>query len=189
MCIRDRRICGYLNQFKHACLRVRTEEPDFSSLPDNHYDWSRSVYGDVREEIPEDAPPPKERRVVLSTYKDANLYHDLMTGRSVTGILHFINRTPLDWFSKKQPTVETATNGSKLVAAKTAIQQISALRQRLRYLGIPIHGGTFMFGDSRPVVTSGSAPHSQLTKRHHGYRIGHGLVPPHPWGMQPTRCA
>ena len=50
-----------------------------------------------------------------------------MTGRSVTGILHFINKTPLDRFSKKQSTVKTATYGSELVAAKTAIQQISAL--------------------------------------------------------------
>ena len=150
---RPKRICGYLNQFKHASLRVKTEEPDYSSIPETHYDWSRSVYGDVKEEYPADAPPPKGKRVVLTTYKDANLYHDLTTGRSVTGILHYLNKTPIDWFSKKQSTVETATYGSEFVAAKTAIQQISALRQRLRYLGVPIHGGSLMFGDNRSVVT------------------------------------
>ena len=105
---------------------------------------------------------------MLTTYKDANLYHDLTTGRSVTGILHYLNKTLNDWFSKKQSTVETATDGSEFVAAKTAIQQISALRQQLRYLGVPIHGSSLMFGDNRSVVTSGSVPHSQLTKRHHG---------------------
>jgi hypothetical protein len=44
-------------------------------------------------------------------YVDANLFHGLITGRSVTGILHLVNKTPIDWYvySKKQATVETAT--------------------------------------------------------------------------------
>jgi hypothetical protein len=25
------------------------------------------------------------------------LYHDMVTGRSVTAILHFLNKTPMDW--------------------------------------------------------------------------------------------
>ena len=91
-----------------------------------------------------------------------------MTGRSVTGVLHYINKAPVDWFSKKQATVETATYGSEFTAAKTAIQQITALRLKLRYLGVPIQGGTYLFGDNQSVVTSGSVPHSQLSKRHHG---------------------
>ena len=165
---RLKRICGYLHKFNQGCIRVRTDEPDFSPLQPKEYDWARSVYGNVREEIPGDAPIPKGKRVILSSYKDANLYHDLMTGRSVTGVLHYINKTPIDWFSKKQATVETATYGSEFTAAKTAVQQITALRVTLRYLGVPIHGGTYLFGDNQSVVTSGSVPHSQLSKRHHG---------------------
>ena len=44
-----------------------------------------------------------------------------MTGKAVTGVLHCINKTPIDWFSKKQETVETATHGAEFVAAKTTI--------------------------------------------------------------------
>ena len=106
--------------------------------------------------------------MVLTSYKDANLYQDLAMGKSVTGALHFINQTPVIWFSKKQETVETATYGSEFMAARTAIQQIMALRLNLRYLGVPIHGATHLFGDNKSVVTSGSIPHSRLTKRHHG---------------------
>ena len=40
---------------------------------------------------------------------DANLNHCLATGKSLTGFLHFVNKTPVDWYSKKQATVETAT--------------------------------------------------------------------------------
>ena len=165
---RVKRICGYLYKFKSGCIRIRTEEPDYSSLPHHQYDWARTCYGNAREEVPRDAPTPKGKRVVLTSYKDANLYHDLATGKSVTGALHFINQTPVAWFSKKQETVETATYGSEFVAARTAIQQIMALRLNLRYLGVPIHGATQLFGDNKSVVTSGSIPHSRLTKRHHG---------------------
>ena len=165
---RLKRICGYLYRMKNGFIRVRTEEPDYSSMPHHEYDWARSVYGEVKERVPSDAPPPRGKRVVMSTFKDANLYHDLSTGRAVTGVLHFLNQTPIDWFTKKQATVETATYGSEFSAARTAIQQITGLRLTLRYLGVPIHGATHMFGDNESVVKSGSLPHSPLHKRWHG---------------------
>ena len=69
--------------------------------------------------------------MTTTTCKDANLYHNLATGRAVTGALHYLNQTPIDWFTKKQETVETATYGSEFAAARTAIQQIAGLRQML----------------------------------------------------------
>jgi hypothetical protein len=62
--------------------------------------------------------------ITLSHYYNANLYHDMVTGRSVTAILHFLNQTPMDWYSKKQATVETATFNSEFIAARTTINQI-----------------------------------------------------------------
>ena len=72
----------------------------------------------------------------------------------------------MDWYSKKQATVETATYGSEFVAAKTATEQIMDIRQTLRYLGAPITTKSFLFCDNRSVVTSAILPHSTLTKRH-----------------------
>jgi len=43
--------------------------------------------------------------------------------------------TPVNWYSKLQTTVETATFGSKYVAARNATEQIHDLRLTLRYLG------------------------------------------------------
>ena len=151
---------------KHGFLRIRTGEPDYSGLPDKHYDWERSVYGNVQEQVPKDTPKPLGKQVVLTSYVDANLHHDLVTGRSVTGVIHFVNQTPIHWFSKKQPTVETATYGSEFVAAKLAVEQIIAMRLTLRYLGVEIHGATHLFGDNGSVVTSSSVPESPLRKRH-----------------------
>ena len=162
------RICGYLYRMKNGYIRVRVEEPDFSDLPHHEYDWERTVYGKVTESLPEDAPEPKGKRVITSTYKDANLYHDVTNGRAVTGILFFVNQTPIDWYTKKQATVETATYGSEFAAARTAVQRIIGLRNTLRYLGVPVHGSTYLFGDNESVITSGSLPHSPLRKRWHG---------------------
>lgn len=36
-----------------------------------------------------------------------NLMHDLVTGHSMSGIIDLLNQTPIQWFTKKQNTVET----------------------------------------------------------------------------------
>ena len=106
---RVERMYGYLRKYKHGAIRVHTEIPDMSQLLDSEYDWLYMVDGYVKEQIPHDAPEPLGKEVITITYEDANLYHDMITGRAVTGILHMIDGTPVDWFSKRQDTVETAT--------------------------------------------------------------------------------
>jgi hypothetical protein len=163
---RVKRIYGYLSKMRHAVIRIRTEEPDYSDLPDMKYDWSRSVYGELSEVLPTDAPPPLGRYVTLTHYVDANLMHDIVTGRSVTGILHLINKTPFDWYSKKQSTVETATYGSEFIASRTGVDQAVDIRNTLRYLGVPVREKSYMFGDNESVVNSSMQVHAKLHKRH-----------------------
>ena len=163
---RLKRIYGYLRKFKDGAIRVRTGKPDYSDLEDVEYDWMYTTYGNVTEAVPLDLPEALGKSVVLTTYVDANLYHDLITGRAVTGILHLINSTPIDWYTKRQATVETATYGSEFVAARIATDQIIDLRLTLRYLGVPVETSTYLFGDNKSVVTSSTIPHSLLSKRH-----------------------
>jgi hypothetical protein len=49
-------ICGYLSKMRQGCIRVRTDEPDYSDMSEAEYDWARTVYGQVKEELPENAP-------------------------------------------------------------------------------------------------------------------------------------
>jgi hypothetical protein len=163
---RAKRIYGYLSKMRHATIRVRTDEPDYSDLPVREFDWSRSVYGQIEELLPHDFPEPLGKFVTLTHYVDANLMHDMITGRAMTGILHLLNKTPMDWFSKKQSTVETATYGSESLALRTCIEQVVDLRTTLRYLGVPIRDRSFIFGDNESVVNSATQPHARLTKRH-----------------------
>ena len=106
-----------LTRPEHATLRFRTHEPDYSDLPSKEHEWSL-VYGELQELLPEDAPPPLGKQVTLTHYVDANLFHDALSRRSVTGILHTMNATPIDWNSKKQITIETATYVSEFAAVK-----------------------------------------------------------------------
>jgi hypothetical protein len=176
---RCKRIYGYLYKMRNGVIRIRVEEPDFSGIPEKVYDWEQSVYAGAEEMIAHDCPPPLGKPVVLTTFVDANLYHDLVTGRAVTGILHMFNKTVVDWYSKKQATVETATYGAEFVAARTAMEQIIDLRIELRYLGVEIKGSTMMFGDNESVVNSSSIPHARLHKRHNAlsfHRVREGIA-------------
>ena len=164
---RAKRIYGYLAHLPEGAIRFRIGEPDYSSLPTQEFDWTRTVYSNASERIPEDCPTPLGRYVTTTHYVDANLMHDIVTGKSVTAVLHLLNGTPIDWYSKRQSTVETATYGSEFVAARTAIDQITELRHSLRYLGVPIRERSYMYGDNRSVVLNATVPHSILSKRHH----------------------
>jgi hypothetical protein len=100
--------------------------------------------------LPTNAPKSLGKDVDMVTFHDANLYHDIITGRSVTGIIHFLNRTPIDWLSNKQNTVETSTYGPEYVASRIAAEQIIDFRNTLRFMGIPI-GRSVLFGDNLSV--------------------------------------
>jgi hypothetical protein len=72
----------------------------------------------------------------------------------------------MDWYSKKQATVETATFGSEFIAARTTINQIVDLGTTLRYLGVPIREKSYVFGDKKTFIDASSTPHAKLHKRH-----------------------
>jgi hypothetical protein len=170
---RVKHVHGFLSKMHNAVIHIHTDEPNYSALPEQDFDWEYSVYGNVEEIIPEDIPTPLGKPVVLTSYVDANLFHDMVTGCSVTGILHLINKTPIDWYSKKQATVEMATYGSEFVAACTCVEQIIDLCLTLCYLGVPIRARTYMFGDNQSVVYSATTPHGKLHKCHTALSFHH----------------
>jgi len=111
-------------------------------------------------------PTPLGKFVTLMHYVDANLYHDMIMGRSVTGILHLANKTPFNWYSKKQATVKTATYRSKFITAHICVDQSINLRNTLWYLGVRVHKKAYMFGDNKLDVGSSTIPHAKLHKWH-----------------------
>ena len=78
----------------------------------------------------------------------------------------FLNKTPVQWYSKRQATVESSTYGSELVAARIATELTMAMRYRLRMLGVPIDGPADLLGDNKSVITNCTIPSSTLKKKH-----------------------
>jgi hypothetical protein len=123
-------------------------------------------YPDASEEIPKDLPPEKGPRVRMTVYVDADHAHDLVTRRSITGILVILNNTPIRWVSKRQKTVETSTYVSELVASRVATELILEVRYMLWSLGVALDGPELMLGDNMSVVLNTTVPSSVLKKNH-----------------------
>ena len=130
--------------------------PDYSNYPSDKYNWEY-VYGNTKKENPYNLPYPKGREVKITMFADANFYQDKVTERFVIGLL-MLNSTPIDWFSKKQNCVATATYGSEFVAARFGVDKIVQVRFMLRMFGIPMSGPSIMFGDNLAVINSSAIP-------------------------------
>ena len=98
---------------------------------------------------------------------DASHASDKTTRRSQSGILIFINKAPIIFYSKKQNSVETLTFGSEFTAMKQAIELLKALRYKLRMFGVPIPGPANMYCDNEAVYKNVSIPSSVLNKKMH----------------------
>ena len=90
---RAKRVYSYLKRFKH--FKIRPNFDDTPHIPD-YIDWGDTPYGHHDKDLPLDAPKPLGKRIILSHYYDASLMHDILSGKAVTGVLHFYNKTPID---------------------------------------------------------------------------------------------
>jgi hypothetical protein len=71
----------------------------------------------------------------------------------------------IDWLSKKQSTVETSVFGAEFCAMKHIIENLHGICYKLRMMGIPMKGATYVYGDNMSVVTNSSKPESTLKKK------------------------
>jgi hypothetical protein len=110
-------------------------------------------------------PVPLGKPIRLTTYFDANHAYDLDTRRSVTGVLLFANKTPVQWYCKRQNTIESSTYGSELVVGRIACELSMAMRYKLKMMGIPIDGPTLMKGDNMSVIIKGTIFFSNSKKK------------------------
>ena len=76
-----------------------------------------------------------------------------------------VNTALVQWFSKKQSTVESSVFGTEFVAMKQGIDALRGLRYKLMMMGIPISGPSYTYGDNMSVVHNTSRPKSVLRKK------------------------
>jgi hypothetical protein len=161
-----KRVFGYLKRYSSGRIVVDPSYPDHSRFETSKYDWSE-FYPDAMEEYPPYMPEKRGNKPArITVWVDADHAHDVVTRRSVTGILLLVNNMPVKWVSKRQNTVETSTYGSELVAARMAVDLVIEYRYKLRMLGVPVDEPALMLGDNLSVVLNTTVPSSQLKKKH-----------------------
>ena len=157
-------IFSYLKHHSRSSLVFDCSEPDFRTSTFTDFDW-KDVYPDAKEAIPTNMPEPRGREVTMSCFCDADHAGCHVTRRSHSGILIFVNRAPILFYSKRQTTVEASTFGSELIAMRLAVEMIEGLRYKLRMMGVPITTPTNVFCDNNSVVVS-MRPDNSLKKKH-----------------------
>jgi hypothetical protein len=73
----------------------------------------------------------------MTAHVCTNLFHDVITDCSATGVLHLANKAPAGWCSKKQVAVKTVTHGSQFITTCITTEQIIDLRPTSHCLGAP----------------------------------------------------
>ena len=156
---------GYLKANPKCKLYLDPQHLQVDERSFQSYDWY-DFYRDAKEAFPGDMPPPRGESVLMHCFIDSDHAGNTVTRRSQTGLLLFVNRAPIVWYSKCQNTVETSTFGSEFIAMKRAVEQIEALRYKLRMFGAPLEGPTNIFCDNESVFKNASIPDSTLKKKH-----------------------
>jgi len=108
-------IHGYLKSHNRSNMVFDPSYVNWKREDFQLYDWG-DFYGDAREDIPTNAPIPRGKPVQINVFVDANHAGNKLNSCSQTGVLLYLYRAPILWYSKAQKTVETSTFGSEFVA-------------------------------------------------------------------------
>jgi hypothetical protein len=156
---------AYLKSHNKSSVVMDDTTPSFDESRFVQCDWSE-YYPGAHEPEPPRAPELRGNSVTTTCFVDADHAGCQATRRSHTGVILFLQRAPITWYSKRQNTVESSTFGSEFVAMKTAIEQVEAMRYKLRMMGIPVDGSTNVFCDNESVFKNATRPESTLKKKH-----------------------
>jgi hypothetical protein len=157
-------VMGYLRLKHDSQLIFDPTYPDIDKTAFPYFDWTE-FYDNVEVAIPPDMPPPLGKDVDLLMMVDSDHAGEKSTQRSRTGFMILCNLAPIVWLSKQQATIETSVFGAEFVTMKHGIEMLRRLRYKIRMMGIPLSGPTYIYGNNKSQVTNSSRSESTLTKK------------------------
>ena len=98
-------------------------------------------------------------------FVDSDHAGDKKDRRSRTGFMVYVNTALIQWYTKKQATIEGAVFGAEFVAMKTGVETLRGIRYKLRMMDVEIDGPTYIYGDNQSVIYNTSKPESILKKK------------------------
>jgi hypothetical protein len=169
-------IFAYLRKHPKLTLYLSPELPlmDLGEFRTNRDDF-KEIYRDAEEQLPHRIPSPRGRSLMMTAFVDASHGANKVTRRSHTGYVIFLNRAPIVWYSKRQPTVETSAFSAEFIALRACLEAIEHMRFKLRCFGVPLPQGepTYVYCDNESVVRNTTNVESTLNKKHSSIAYHH----------------
>ena len=129
-------------------------DPSYPEIDHNvfkKWDWSE-FYRDAKEAVPMNAAEPWGKDVDICMFVDSDHAWLEVFHRSKSCFLICVNTALVQWFSKKQSSVESAVFGTKFIAMKLEIDALRGLRYNLRMMGILISVPSYIYVGNMSVV-------------------------------------
>jgi hypothetical protein len=109
-------------------------------------------------------------------FVDANHAGNVVTSRSHSGILIFVQNAPILFYSKRHNSVETSTFGCEFCALRIGEEMIEGLRYKLQMFGVPIGVLAKVLCDNEGVAKNTSIPESVLITTRCAMRLRRQLL-------------
>ena len=164
------RILGYLKKYPKRGIVVNPRDPIY-----NNKNYEEVVlqedfgqqYHYFKEMTNLEFPEPKVKGLSVMFFSDSDHSHNLVTGRSLTGIIGFVGSTPVVMQLSSQMSIQTSTFGAELTAARTATEEIIQIQYFLQSMGVEVNTPTPLFINNEGVVLNTMNPSSSLNKKAH----------------------
>ena len=155
-------LCAVYQMF--AFLKIRHNgimvfdrtEPEIDESKFQREDWTANLYGAYKKDVPLNASKPLGIGFIIRAFVDSDHAGDMVTGRSRTSFMIFLNNAPIYWYSKKQGSCETLGFGSEFIVMKSCCKYLRGLHYKLQMMGIPVGFPSFVFGDNQSVLVNSS---------------------------------
>ena len=98
-------------------------------------------------------------------FVDSDHAGDKSDCRSRTGYKIFMNMTMINWYTKKQATVEDSVFVAEFVAMKQGVEALRGIVFKMRMMGVKIDSPNYVYGDNVSVIHNTSKPESVLKKK------------------------
>ena len=88
----------------------------------------------------------------------------MVNRKSHSGILIYVNNTLINFYRKRQNTVEKSSFGSEFVVLGIATDMVKSIRSKLRAFGVNLEGPEEIYYGNKSVVTNSSVSASVLNQ-------------------------
>ena len=158
---------GHLEAFLHVCKFIRQKYnsrmvfyptyPTINMSDFKEFKW-KYLYGELKEAIPPNYPEERGNKVDLHGYVHIRHAGENKTRRSQSGFFILLNTEIIQWFSKKQSTIDMYVFEADFLAMNIVMEMLRGIRYKMRMMGVPISVPSCIYLDNMLVIHNTQRP-------------------------------